>query len=103
MQSDVKAIKAHVAIHVRSVRRSIEFDKKLFGIEPSKVRHGYAKFDRSRPGRTATSCVVLPGTRFLLPFLDGGDQDRKFMSSRLIPADMILVVGVTSQPEPIEA
>ena len=36
MQSDVKAIKAHVAIHV----------------EPSKVRHGYAKFDRSRPGGT---------------------------------------------------
>ena len=41
MQSNaVKSLKAHVAIHVRDVKKSIEFYRKLFGIEPSKVRDG---------------------------------------------------------------
>lgn len=45
----VKALKAHIAIHVRLVRESIDFYRKLFGIEPSKVRPGYAKFDVADP------------------------------------------------------
>ena len=45
----VKARKAHVAIHVKNVGASIEFYRKLFGIEPCKVRTGYAKFDVSNP------------------------------------------------------
>ena len=45
----VKARKAHIAIHVKNVTSSIDFYKKLFGIEPSKVRTGYAKFDVSNP------------------------------------------------------
>jgi catechol 2,3-dioxygenase-like lactoylglutathione lyase family enzyme len=45
----VKTLKAHVAINVKDVRRSIQFYRKLFGIEPSKVRPGYAKFDVSNP------------------------------------------------------
>jgi catechol 2,3-dioxygenase-like lactoylglutathione lyase family enzyme len=45
----VQAIKAHVAIHVRDVAASIDFYKRLFGIEPSKVRTGYAKFDVMNP------------------------------------------------------
>jgi len=45
----VKALKAHLAIHVKDVPKSIEFYRKLFGIEPSKVRRGYAKFDLSNP------------------------------------------------------
>jgi catechol 2,3-dioxygenase-like lactoylglutathione lyase family enzyme len=45
----VKSLKAHIAIPVRDVRVSIEFYRKLFGIEPSKVRAGYAKFDLSDP------------------------------------------------------
>ena len=45
----VKARKAHVSIYVRSVARSIEFYSKLFGIEPCKVRSGYAKFDVENP------------------------------------------------------
>ena len=50
MQSnEVKSLKVHVAIHVRDVKKSIEFYRKLFGIEPSKVRAGYAKFDVSNP------------------------------------------------------
>jgi catechol 2,3-dioxygenase-like lactoylglutathione lyase family enzyme len=45
----VSALKAHLAINVRSVEQSIEFYRKLFGIEPSKVRAGYAKFDVQNP------------------------------------------------------
>ena len=47
--SEVKALKAHVALNVKNAGISIEFYKKLFGIEPSKVRTGYAKFDVSNP------------------------------------------------------
>src|SRR5437870_13428620 len=45
----VSALKAHLAINVRNVGESIEFYRKLFGIEPSKVRTGYAKFDLQNP------------------------------------------------------
>src|ERR1700674_3937732 len=45
----MKALKAHVAIHVRDVAKSIEFYRMLFGIEPCKVRIGYAKFDVANP------------------------------------------------------
>jgi catechol 2,3-dioxygenase-like lactoylglutathione lyase family enzyme len=41
--------KAHVAIHVKDVLASVVFYRNLFGIEPSKVRTGYAKFDVSNP------------------------------------------------------
>ena len=46
---EVRAIKAHLAINVKSVENSVEFYKKMFGIEPSKVRRGYAKFDVQNP------------------------------------------------------
>ena len=46
---EVKALKAHLAINVRDVEQSIEFYKKLLGIEPSKIRKGYAKFDVQNP------------------------------------------------------
>jgi ArsR family transcriptional regulator len=36
-------------INVKSVEQSLDFYKKLFGIEPSKVRKGYAKFDVQNP------------------------------------------------------
>ncbi len=45
----IQTLKAHVGIHVRSVQRSIDFYRKMFGIEPSKVRKGYAKFDVLNP------------------------------------------------------
>jgi catechol 2,3-dioxygenase-like lactoylglutathione lyase family enzyme len=45
----VQALKAHLAINVKDVEQSIEFYKKLFGIVPSKVRRGYAKFDVENP------------------------------------------------------
>ena len=47
--TDVTVLKAHVAINVRSVERSIDFYRKMLGIEPSKVRNGYAKFDVQNP------------------------------------------------------
>jgi catechol 2,3-dioxygenase-like lactoylglutathione lyase family enzyme len=42
--AEINNLKAHLALNVHNVERSIEFYKKLFGIEPSKVRTGYAKF-----------------------------------------------------------
>src|ERR1044071_7585846 len=48
-EKQVQALKAHLALNVHSVERSIEFYKKLLGIEPSKVRTGYAKFDVQNP------------------------------------------------------
>jgi catechol 2,3-dioxygenase-like lactoylglutathione lyase family enzyme len=47
--SAIKTLKAHLAINVRNVEESIEFYQKMFGIEPSKVRAGYAKFDVANP------------------------------------------------------
>ncbi len=46
---DVQVLKAHLAINVHNVERSIEFYKKLLGLEPTKVRTGYAKFDVKNP------------------------------------------------------
>src|SRR6201988_587155 len=45
----VQTLKAHLALNVRSVERSIEFYQKLLALEPSKVRAGYAKFDVQNP------------------------------------------------------
>jgi catechol 2,3-dioxygenase-like lactoylglutathione lyase family enzyme len=49
MRKEVKALKPHVSINVRNVTESIEFYRKMLGIEPSKVRTGYAKFDVQNP------------------------------------------------------
>jgi catechol 2,3-dioxygenase-like lactoylglutathione lyase family enzyme len=45
----VQALKAHLALNVNSVENSVEFYKKVLGIEPVKVRSGYAKFDVLNP------------------------------------------------------
>jgi catechol 2,3-dioxygenase-like lactoylglutathione lyase family enzyme len=47
--TQVKALKAHLALNVKNVERSTEFYKKMLGIEPSKVRRGYAKFNVENP------------------------------------------------------
>ncbi|MFN0279348.1 MAG: ArsI/CadI family heavy metal resistance metalloenzyme [Pyrinomonadaceae bacterium] len=47
--SNINTLKAHLALNVKDVDNSIEFYKKLFGVEPSKVRTGYAKFDVQSP------------------------------------------------------
>lgn len=45
----IQALKAHLGINVRDVEASIAFYKKLFNLEPAKVRKGYAKFDVQNP------------------------------------------------------
>jgi catechol 2,3-dioxygenase-like lactoylglutathione lyase family enzyme len=49
MRKEVKVLKPHVSINVRNVTESIEFYRKMLGIEPAKVRTGYAKFDVQNP------------------------------------------------------
>jgi catechol 2,3-dioxygenase-like lactoylglutathione lyase family enzyme len=45
----VNTLKAHLALNVKDVKRSIEFYRLMLGLEPSKVRTGYAKFDVQTP------------------------------------------------------
>src|SRR4051812_17767302 len=45
----VQALKAHLALNVRNVEASIAFYRSMLGIEPSKVRASYAKFDLQNP------------------------------------------------------
>jgi len=45
----VLALKAHLALNVKDVEVSLDFYRRLLGIEPSKVRTGYAKFDVQNP------------------------------------------------------
>ena len=47
--NQITALKAHLALNVRNVELSIGFYQKMLGIEPSKVRRGYAKFDVQNP------------------------------------------------------
>ena len=60
----INTLKAHLALNVRNVDGSIDFYKKMLGIEPSKVRTGYAKFDVSDPPLNLTLNQV--------PFTDSG-------------------------------
>ena len=48
-ENTVQALKAHLALNVHDVQKSLEFYRKLLDIEPSKVRAGYAKFDVQNP------------------------------------------------------
>lgn len=45
----VKVLKPHLSLNVQNVNASIEFYKKMLGIEPLKGRTGYAKFDVQNP------------------------------------------------------
>jgi catechol 2,3-dioxygenase-like lactoylglutathione lyase family enzyme len=46
---NIEILKPHVSINVRNVERSIDFYRRMLGIEPRKVRSGYAKFDVAEP------------------------------------------------------
>lgn len=48
-ENEVKALKAHLSLNVKNVEESIDFYRRMLGIEPSKVRRGYAKFDVQNP------------------------------------------------------
>ena len=47
-------LRPHLALTVSDVERSIPFYRALFGIEPTKVRPGYAKFEVSDPALNFT-------------------------------------------------
>jgi len=69
MASKINAMKAHLAINVRKVEESIPFYEKMFGIEPSKVRTGYAKFDVENPPLNFTLNQIAFGERGALSHL----------------------------------
>ncbi|HKO99703.1 MAG TPA: ArsI/CadI family heavy metal resistance metalloenzyme [Pyrinomonadaceae bacterium] len=68
-ENQVTALKAHLALNVKNVEQSIEFYKKMFGIEPSKVRTGYAKFDVQNPPLNLTLNQVAFNERGALSHL----------------------------------
>ena len=49
MALEVQVLKPHVSINVRNVPECIEFYRRMLGVEPAKVRTGYAKFDVQNP------------------------------------------------------
>lgn len=65
----VQALKAHLALNVKNVEQSLEFYVKMLGIEPSKVRKGYAKFDVQNPPLNLTLNQVPFGERGALSHL----------------------------------
>jgi catechol 2,3-dioxygenase-like lactoylglutathione lyase family enzyme len=64
-----KILKAHIALNVSNVDSSVEFYKKMLGIEPMKVRPGYAKFDVENPPLNLTLNAGQPSTRGTLSHL----------------------------------
>src|SRR2546421_12919199 len=62
-RKEVDILKAHLSLNVKSVAASSDFYQKLFGIEPSKVRTGYAKFDVHNPplNLTLNEGPAVPG------------------------------------------
>lgn len=65
----INTLKAHLAINVKNLAESIEFYKKMLGLEPSKVRTGYAKFDVVNPPLNFTLNQVPFGERGALSHL----------------------------------
>lgn len=49
MNTRINTLKAHLALNVRDVEKSINFYRNMLDLEPSKVRTGYAKFDVNNP------------------------------------------------------
>ena len=63
------ALKVHVALTVRDVRASVAFYRQLFGIDPTKVKTDYAKFDVEHPAVNLTLNQGTPSTRGTLSHL----------------------------------
>lgn len=47
-------MRAHLSINVRNVSKSVDFYKKVFGVNPSKLTTDYAKFDLQEPALNFT-------------------------------------------------
>jgi catechol 2,3-dioxygenase-like lactoylglutathione lyase family enzyme len=93
--STVQALKAHLALNVRDVKQSLEFYRRLFGIEPCKIRTAYAKFDVQNPPLNLTLNEVPFAGRGALSHLgiqvasttDVLAMREKWLSSGLVPRD----------------
>jgi catechol 2,3-dioxygenase-like lactoylglutathione lyase family enzyme len=96
---NVQALKVHVAIHVHDVGRSIQFYRSMFGIEPSKVRRGYAKFDVANPPVNFTLNEATfngPGALSHLGIQVGSTEDvlavrDRWASKGLVPRDELQI------------
>jgi catechol 2,3-dioxygenase-like lactoylglutathione lyase family enzyme len=53
-ETNVMTPKMHVALNVNNLEESLAFYRALWGVEPVKVRRGYAKFDVAEPGVNLT-------------------------------------------------
>ncbi len=53
-EAKTTAARAHIALHVRDLARSLDFYRKLFDAEPVKLRRAYAKFDLAEPALNFT-------------------------------------------------
>lgn len=42
-------MKTHISLNVKNISESVKFYKKMFGIEPLKLKSDYAKFDVANP------------------------------------------------------
>jgi catechol 2,3-dioxygenase-like lactoylglutathione lyase family enzyme len=90
--NQLKTLKAHIALNVRNVERSIEFYRRMLGIEPSKVRTGYAKFDVQNPPLNLTLNENTFGERGALSHLGiqvAGTADVLLMRERWASAGLI--------------
>ena len=72
-------LKPHVSINVRNVEASTAFYRKMLGIEPAKVRTGYAKFDVQNPplnlALNEVPTLAAPGALSHLGFQVASTQD----------------------------
>lgn len=53
------ALRPHIALEVRDLDASVDFYRRFFGVEPAKVRPGYAKFDLQDPALNFTLNQVM--------------------------------------------
>jgi catechol 2,3-dioxygenase-like lactoylglutathione lyase family enzyme len=91
----VQALKAHLALNVRNVENSIGFYRKMLGIEPGKVRPGYAKFDVQNPPLNLTLNEASFSNRGALSHLGiqvGSSDDvmqmrQRWVDEGLVPRD----------------
>src|SRR5712675_3145012 len=92
LSGEVKALKAHLALNVKDVEQSMQFYRKLFELEPSKVRSGYAKFDVQNPPLNLSlnqAGSVQPGTLSHLGIQVGSTEDVLATKQRWTQAGLI--------------
>src|SRR5262249_949106 len=76
----------HVSLKVSNLARSVGFFQRLFGTEPAKLRHDYAKFVSSNPRLTLSlepSEVTGTGTLSHLGFRLENSEDLVGLQARL--------------------